>query len=94
MLTKTFIATAVAAAIAAGSLGLSTTAASAHGHHHPHFGIGIGFGPGFYGAYAGGGQVCEPVVKNVKWYDKWGNKHWTTKVVGQNCYWQPYYPYY
>ena len=30
-------------------------------------------------------QTCQPVTKNVKWWDKFGNPHWSKIVVGQKC---------
>jgi hypothetical protein len=30
-------------------------------------------------------KVCAPVVQKVKWWDNWGNPHWSNVVVGQNC---------
>ncbi len=93
MFRKTILATAAAGMLAMGGLAASTATASASG---PQGGVQFG-GPGFNvqlgwgnGPQHGPGwghhnRGCKPVLKNVKWWDKWGNPRWSKVVVGYNC---------
>jgi len=90
MFKKALIATATASMIAAGSLIAATSTASAHGPGGPggmQFGgpgwsFQFGFGPSFQNHPQ---RFCRPIVKNVKWWDRWGRPHWKQVVVGNNC---------
>jgi hypothetical protein len=31
------------------------------------------------------GKFCQPIVKKVKWWDRFGYPHWSQVVVGQKC---------
>jgi hypothetical protein len=71
--------------LASGSLLATSVPASAAYYHS---------GPGFYfsfgtAPYPGGHRVCKPIVKKVKWHDRKGRPHWSTKVVSHRCWWEP-----
>ena len=76
MFTKTVLGVTAAAFIAAGSLGASTTTASATG-------IYVG-GNGFYFGYNDhpnyGKKICKPILKKIKWRDRWGYGHSKVKA--------------
>jgi hypothetical protein len=89
MLTKTIVGVTAAAFIAAGSLGATTSTANAGvyiGGPGIYFGFGPawGWGPGpYWGPYPYPYPYpgCRAVPVKVKWYDKKGRKHWSTKWV-------------
>src|SRR5688500_6775475 len=84
MFTKTILCATAAAFIAAGALGASTTTASATSFY-------LG-GPGFHFGYGDyphhGKKVCKPIVKKIKWRDRWGYWHVKVKVVDYKCWWK------
>lgn len=89
MFKQTILATATAGLIALGAMGATTTAASAAGPGSGSMQFG---GPGWSLQFGFGGhqqfhpkKFCAPVVKKVKWWDNWGNPHWSNVVVGQKC---------
>ena len=80
MFKQAILATATAGLIAAGGLAVTASAASAD----PYWG-----GPGWNGPHV---QIqiypqrsCRPVIKNVKWWDRFGYPHWRQIVVAQTC---------
>jgi hypothetical protein len=87
MLKNTLIAAATAGLLAVGSLVATTGGAAASGPGVQFGGpgwnvqIGGGFGPGWHG----GPRYCKPIVKNVKFYGRWGRPYWKQVVVGQDC---------
>jgi hypothetical protein len=95
MLKQAILASATAGFIALGALGATTSAASAGGyadgygsggmqHGGPGFSLQFGFGdqhPQFHQK-----RFCQPVLKKVKWWDRWGNPHRQVVVVGQKCF--------
>lgn len=96
MFRKTILATAAAGMLAAGSLVAATSTASAHGPGGP--GGSIQFGGPSWNLQIGGfgfgfGQpfppqppkFCKPIVKTVKWWDKWHRPHWSNVVVSYKC---------
>ena len=96
MFKQTILAAAAAGMIAVGALGATTSAASAGGYGGPGPGSGsVQFGGPGWNLQLGFGnghpqfhqqKFCKPVVKKVKWWDHWGNPHWTQVVVGQKCF--------
>jgi hypothetical protein len=96
MFKQTILATATAGLIAVGALGMTTSAASAGGYSGSGSGSGaVQFGgPGWNLQFGFGNshpqfhqqKFCKPVVKKVKYWDRWGNPHWTQVVVGQKCF--------
>ncbi len=96
MFRKTLLATAAAGMLATGSLVAATSTASAHGPGAPNAAIQFGgpgwnvqignWGPGFAPQFPQKPpKFCTPVVKNVKWWDKWGRPHWSAVVVSYTC---------
>lgn len=97
MFRKTILATAAAGMLAAGSLVAATSTASAgQGYGGP--GGTIQFGGPSWNLQIGGfgfgfGQpfppqppkFCKPIVKTVKWWDKWHRPHWSNVVVSYKC---------
>jgi len=83
MFTKTILGVAAAAFIAAGSLGASTSTASATGIYVGGNGFYFGYGDG-YPNY--GKKVCKPILKKIKWRDRWGYWHSVVKVVDYKCW--------
>ena len=91
MIKQTLLATVAAGMIAAGS-----TSAFAHGpggYGPGGYGPGIQFGGPGWNVQIGNGfphhppqRVCKPIVKKVKWWDKFGYPHWNQVVVGQKCF--------
>ena len=86
MMKKTLIATATAGLIAAGAMVGTTSTASAAGVYFggPGWSVGIG-GPGFGPQRPH--QVCQPVFKSVRWWDRYGRPHIRQVVVRQECHW-------
>ena len=91
MLKRIALATAAAGFLAVAAL---PTTASAGGYGQGGYNQGGGFGyfqfggPGWSFGFANPPPprpVCRPLVKNVKWWDNWGNPHWNQVVVGQDC---------
>ncbi len=87
MFKKTLIATAAAGMLAAGALVGTAGAASAASVQFggPGWHIGIGNGPGYFPHRPR--QVCHPVFKTVKWWDRWHRPHFKRVVVRQQCTW-------
>jgi hypothetical protein len=88
MLKKTLIAAATAGLIGLGMVG-TTTSASAAGAQAQFGGPGwsVTIGSGNYNPYNQykPGKFCTPIVKKVKWWDRFGYPHWSQVVVGQKC---------
>ncbi len=88
MLKQTLIAAATAGLIGLGMVG-TTTSASAAGASAQFGGPGwsITIGSGNYDQYNQfrPGKFCQPIVKKVKWWDRYGYPHWSQVVVGQKC---------
>jgi hypothetical protein len=87
MLKKTLIATATAGLISVGALvGTAGTASAASiTFGGPGWHVGIGNGPNWGGPRPR--QVCQPVFKTVRWWDRWGRPHFKRVVVRQECHW-------
>jgi hypothetical protein len=78
-MTKSKIATVLAALTLAGALTVSGGQAQAHPHHH-HFGPGLGFGiaAGTLIGIAAANAYAEPVYSDchyVRRYDRWGHPY-------------------
>lgn len=88
MLKKTLIAAATAGLIGLGMVG-TTTSASAAGTSAqfggPGWSVTIGSGNYNPGYQFHPQKFCQPVLKNVKWWDRFGRPHWSQVVVGQKC---------
>ncbi len=74
MFKQAILAATTATVLAAGGLAVSASTASAA----PYYG-----GQGWNHPYAH--NYCRPIVKNVKWWDRFGRPHWRQVVVGRNC---------
>ena len=55
--------------LAAVGIGAGSSAASAHEHYG-------------YGGYA---TSCQPIYRQVQWYDNWGQLHVSNQYAGQQC---------
>jgi hypothetical protein len=77
MFKKTILAAAAAAVIAATSLAATTTTASAtYNYGTGHYVTKVVYVPK---------KHCEPVYKQVKWQDYYGQWHWKTVHAGESC---------
>ena len=90
MFKQAILAAATAGLIATGGLAATTTAASAASVQFGGPGWQFQFGtqgPGPYHQFHEfhQQQFCTPIVKKVKWWDRFGYPHWSQVVVGQNC---------
>ncbi len=85
MLKKTLIATATAGLIAAGAMvGTASTASAASIHFNgPGWSFGLGDGHRWHPDM----RQCRPIVRTVRWWDRWGNPHYRQVVVGRDCGW-------
>jgi hypothetical protein len=104
MLKQTLIAAATAGAIGLGMVATAAPASAAQGSVQfggPGWNVQIGtpgYGYGYGNGYGNGyhphpnfpQKFCTPIVKKVKWWDRFGYPHWSQVVVGQNC--QPKFP--
>ena len=88
MLKKTLIAAATAGLIGLGMVGTTTSASAAGASAQfggPGWSITIGNGQYHPGYQYHPQQFCQPIVKKVKWWDRFGYPHWSQVVVGQKC---------
>ena len=94
MFKQTLLAAAAAGLIAAGGLALTTSAASAETFGFGGPGWNVQFGTPGFGPhpYFRPHPVCTPVIKNVKWWDRFGYPHWSQVVVAQTCGFGSRYP--
>ncbi|HEY5080922.1 MAG TPA: hypothetical protein VII91_03200 [Bauldia sp.] len=82
MFKQAILAATAAGMIAAGGLAITTTAASAAPYQ----------GNNWNGPYPHHQQVCHPVFKQVKWWDRFGRPHWKQVIVARNCDFRSFYP--
>ena len=91
MLKKTLIAAGTAGLIATGAMvgttGTASAAGIAFGGPGWQVGIGTGPGPGWGWNARRPHQVCRPVFKTVRWWDRWHQPHFKRVVVRQTCTW-------
>lgn len=69
MITKVVLTKVAVGMLAALGIGAASSAASAHEHYG-------------YGGYA---TSCQPIYRQVQWYDNWGQLHVSDQFAGQRC---------
>ncbi len=87
MFKQTILAAATAGLIGIGGLA-TTTAANAAGSVQfggPNWSVQIGSGNYGPNNQFHPQKYCQPIVKKVKWWDRFGYPHWSQVVVGQKC---------
>jgi hypothetical protein len=87
MFKQTILAAATAGLIAIGGLATTTAANAAGSVQFGGPGWSVQLGNDNYGPHHQyrPQQFCTPIVKKVKWWDRFGYPHWSQVVVGQKC---------
>jgi len=86
MFKQAILAAATAALLATGGLAATTSASSAAGSiQFGGPGWSFQFSDNFHQHQFHPQQVCQPILKKVKWWDHFGYPHWSQVVVGQKC---------
>lgn len=83
MFKQAILAASAVGMIAVGGLAITTSAASAAPYQSNNWN----------GPYANHQQqFCRHVIKQVKWWDRFGYPHWKQIVVARNCSFGGFYP--